>query len=117
MASSNGKSTVKKNPQQLHHEFIRLGSLRHKLKNKMLVILPLIYTSGIYKKYAGSIIEYAGKYGDIAKTTVVKRLRLEENLDYLPHLKAAIEKVGVHKVAMIAKIATVETDEALAENL
>lgn len=105
------------NPKKLHDEFVRLGGLRHKLKNTMLAILPKIYESGIWKTYADSIVEYAGKYGDIAKTTVIKRLRLEENLENLPYLKAAIEKVGVHKVAMVAKIATPESDEKLAESV
>jgi hypothetical protein len=103
--------------QRLHNEFVRLGGMRHKLKNRLLAILPEIYDSGIWKKYAGSIEEYAGKYGDIARTTVRKRLRLEDNLDDLPCLKAVIEKVGVHKVAMVAKIATPETDQAFAENI
>jgi hypothetical protein len=105
------------NAQKLHHEFIRLGSMRHKLKNRMLAILPEIYKSGIYKKYAGSIVEYAGKFGDIAKTTVMKRLRLEKNLEDKPFLKAVIEKVGVHKVALVAKIATAETDKIFAEKV
>ncbi len=103
--------------QKLHYEFIRLGGMRHKLKNRMLAILPEIYKSGIYKKYAGSIVEYAGKFGDIAKTTVIKRIRLEKNLENKPCLKAVIEKVGVHKVALVAKIATEETDKAFAENI
>ena len=104
-------------PKKLHEEFVRLGGMRHKLKNRMLAILPEIYKSGIWKKYAGSIEEYAGKFGDIAGTTVIKRLRLESNLDDLPCLKAAIEKVGVHKVAMVVKIATPETDHAFAESI
>ncbi|MFA6917800.1 MAG: hypothetical protein WC285_03115 [Candidatus Gracilibacteria bacterium] len=105
------------NAQKLHHEFLRLGGMRHKLKNRMLAILPEIYKSGIYKKYAGSIVEYAGKFGDIAKTTVMKRLRLEKNLEDKPFLKAVIEKVGVHKVALVAKIATSETDKIFAEKV
>lgn len=102
---------------QLHREFIRLGSMRLKLKNKMLAILPEIYESGIWKKYAGTIEEYAGKFGEIAGTTVKKRLRLEENLSNKPCLKAAIETVGVHKVAMVAKITTPEMDEVMADKL
>ena len=105
------------NAQKLHLEFTRLGGMRHKLKNRMLAILPEIYKSGIYKKYAGSIVEYAGRFGDIAGTTVIKRLRLERNLEDKPFLKAAIGKVGVHKVALVAKIATSETDKAFAENI
>ncbi len=83
----------------------------------MLAILPDIYKSGIWKKYAGSIVEYCGKYGDIARTTVIKRLRLEENLVDKPFLRAAIEHVGVHKVAMVAKLATAETDKSYAEKV
>ncbi len=106
-----------KDAQQLHYEFIKFGRIRHSLKNKMLAILPDIYKSGIWKKYAGSIVEYCGKYGDIAGTTVIKRLRLEENLVNKPFLRAAIEHVGVHKVAMVAKVATAETDKAYAEKV
>lgn len=80
-------------------------------------MLPDIYKSGIWKKHAGSIVEYCGKYGDIARTTVVKRLRLEENLIDKPFLRAAIEQVGVHKVAMVAKVATAETDKSYAEKV
>ncbi len=105
------------NAQQLHYYFVKMGSYRHKLKNKMLLILPEIYASGIWKKYAGSIVEYAGKYGDIARTTVTKRLKLEENLVDKPYLKAAIATAGVHKVAMIAKVATPDTDQAYAETI
>lgn len=117
LQTSCSTSLVLATAQKLHLEFVRLGGMRHKLKNRMLLILPQIYESGIYKKYAVSIVEYAGKYGDIAKTTVIKRLRLEENLQDKPCLKAAIGKVGVHKVAMVAKIATPEMDKAMAENL
>lgn len=105
------------NSQKLHQEFVRLGGMRFKLKNRMLAILPEIYESGIWKKYAGTIVEYAGKYGEIAKTTVKKRLRLELNLKDKPFLREAIEKVGVHKVAMVAKIITPDMDKAIAEKL
>jgi hypothetical protein len=113
----NAPTNASKNPQELHDEFVRLGGFRFKLKNKMLLILPDIYASGIWKKYAGSIVEYAGRYGDIAKTSVIKRLRLEENLVDKPCLRATIGKVGIHKVAMVAKITTPETDSAMAENV
>jgi len=41
--------------ENLHLEFVRLGRERHKLKNRMLYILPQIYESGIYKKYADKV--------------------------------------------------------------
>jgi len=104
-------------PKLLHKQFVQLGSRRHKLKNEMLAILPAIYKSRIYKKYASSIVEYAGKYGDISRSTVLKRLRLEDKLSTKPHLKAAIKEVGIHKVAMVASIATPETDALFADKV
>ncbi|MFH1284093.1 MAG: hypothetical protein ABIH78_00695 [Candidatus Peregrinibacteria bacterium] len=103
--------------QKLHHEFVRLGRMRFRLKNKMLAILPEIYKSGVYKKYAGSIVEYAGKYGDIAKSTVIRRLGLEKKLENKPYLKEAIKTVGLQKVAIVANLATPETDKAFADKV
>lgn len=105
------------NPKYLHQKFVKFGFLRRKYKNEMLAILPQIYKSGIYKKYASTIVEYAGKYGAISRSAVETRLRLEPNLDGKPHLKAAIKEVGVNKVAMIAKLATPETDEMFADKI
>jgi hypothetical protein len=110
-------NTQTPNPKLLHKKFIQLGAQRHKLKNEMLALLPAIYKSRIYKRYASSIVEYAGKYGDIARSTVLKRLRLEDKLTTKPHLKAAIKEVGIHKVAMVASLATPETEEAFAEKI
>ena len=101
----------------LHRKFVQLGRERHRLKNELLALLPQIYEKGIYKKYCSSIVEYAGKYGDIAKSTVIKRLRLERNLEDKPCLKAAIQKVGIHKVAMVANLANAKTDEAFADKV
>ena len=105
------------NPKFEHNEFVRIGGMRHKLKNQLLVLLPRIYESGIYKKYASSIYEYAAKFGDLSKYAVETRLRLEPNLADKPHLKAAIAKVGVKKVAMVAKLATPETEEIFAARI
>jgi len=79
--------------------------------------LPEIYRSGIYKKYSMTIVEYAGKYGDIARSTVIKRLRLEKNLKNKPALREAISIAGVHKVAMVAKLADAKTDKAFADKV
>ena len=106
-----------KKPQKLHQKFIQLGKQRHKLKNELLALLPEIYRSGIYKKYSMTIVEYAGKYGDIARSTVIKRLRLEKNLKNKPALREAISIAGVHKVAMVAKLADAKTDKAFADKV
>jgi hypothetical protein len=110
---NNQKDDVKK----LHLEFIRLGVIRGKLTNRMLLILPEIYESGIWKKYAKSIYEYAGRFGGISGSAVEKRLRLERHLQDKPALRAAIGDVGINKVALVATMATAKTDEIFADKV
>ena len=106
-----------KNPQQLHAEFVRLAGAKRNLENRLVQMLPEIYASGIWKKYAKDIEEYAGRFGGIGGSTVRKRLNLEKYVEDKPHLKEAIGKVGVHKVALLATIATPENEEALADKV
>ena len=101
----------------LHREFVRLGREKYRLTNRLLLILPNIYESGIYKKYATDIYEYAGRFGGISKSAVDKRLRLEKHLEGKPCLRAAIEKVGVNKVALMATLATPTADAMVADKV
>ncbi len=50
---------------ELHRTFVKLGYDRRRLTNQLLAILPEIYERGIYKKYARTIEEYAGKFGGL----------------------------------------------------
>src|SRR3989338_10923705 len=113
MEEKSGKSLG----ENLHRKFLHLGMMKEKLTNEMAAMLPAIYRSGIYKKYAASIFEYAGRYGKIGRTTVEKRLKLEKHLIDKPFLKESIKKVGVHKVALVAGLATAETDRAFADKV
>ena len=79
------------------------------------MILPEIYASGIWKKYASDIYEYAGRYGGIGRSSVEKRLRLEKHLDGKPCLRAAIEKVGLGKVALVASLASSTNEKMFAD--
>ncbi len=101
----------------LHLEFVRLGREKYRLANRLLFILPDIYESGIYKKYASDIYKYAGRFGGISKSAVDKRLRLEKHLENKPCLRAAIEKVGVNKVALMATLATPQADAMVADKV
>jgi len=101
----------------LHKKFAKMGMSRNRLMNEMLYILPEIYKSGIYKKFASTIIEYAGKYGGISKSAVEKRLGMEKHLRDKPKLKEAIKKVGLNKVAMVVTLATSETEGAFVDKL
>lgn len=112
---SNGQNFDR--PKNLHKKFLRLGRERNRLLNEMMDILPEIYESGIWKKYADSIVEYAGKYGGISGSAVRKRLRLEKHLKNKPVLKEAIKTAGVNKVDLVARLATPETDEAFADKV
>ncbi|NIA02173.1 MAG: hypothetical protein GWP15_02210 [Nitrospirae bacterium] len=100
--------------ENLHKKFVQLGRQKFKLTNEMLHILPEIYESGIYKKFASTIVEYAGKFGGIPRSTVEKRLRIEKHLYDKPKLKEAIKTVGLNKVAMVVTLATPENEGALA---
>jgi len=95
----------------LHLKFKELGKERNKLTYRLLNMLPEIYESGVWKKYAGSIVEYAGKYAGLSAGVVKKRLNLEKLLEGKDQLKEAIAEVGVHKVAMVASITNDENEK------
>ena len=105
-------------PEALHKEFIRLGKDRRNLTYKLLALLPEIYKQEIFKKHGyTTIYEYAGRLGGLSDYVVDKTLRLQRHLEHKPFLTQAIETVGVHKVDMIARLATPETDRAWADKV
>lgn len=101
----------------LHREFVELGRERNKLSYRLLNMLPEIYESKIYKKYASSIVEYAGKYAGLSAGVVKKRLNLEKYLEGKEELKEVIAEVGVHKVAMVASITNAGNEKQMASLL
>ncbi len=101
----------------LHKEFVQLGKERNKLTYKLLALIPEIYSSGIYKTHAATIYEYTGKFGGLSKEVVKKVLRSERHLEDKPSLKAAVQKHGIHKVSMVATLATPETEKIWAERV
>lgn len=113
MENENSQTTDK----VLHQKFVQLGNDRRKLTNQLLALLPEIYARGIFKKYARTIEEYAGKFGGLSKGVVQKRLRLEKYIYNKPNLKEAIVSEGVHKVALVASLATIEDEAAWADKL
>lgn len=103
--------------QSLHREFVKLGNQRRMLANKLLALLPEIYESGIYKKYSRTIEEYSGRFGGLGASVVLKRLRLEKYVYDKPDLRDAIRTEGVHKVALVASLATVANQALLADKV
>ncbi|MFA5821116.1 MAG: hypothetical protein WC873_03400, partial [Candidatus Gracilibacteria bacterium] len=84
----------------------------------LLAILPKIYKSGVHKeKGFSSIFEYSFKLAGLSEALVKKALKLDEDLQNKPCLQKAIETQGIHKVALVAKIATPETDRFFADKV
>ncbi|MDP2642534.1 MAG: hypothetical protein Q8P62_01680, partial [Candidatus Peregrinibacteria bacterium] len=106
-----------KTDKELHREFLKLGANRRKLTNELLALLPEVFDRKIYLKYAATIIEYAGKFGGLSKGVVLKRLRLEKYLSDKPKLRDAIKTEGIHTVALVASVATADTEEAWVDKL
>jgi len=102
----------------LHQKFIDLGRERNKITYKLLALLPKIYKMHIDKKegYA-TIYEYAGKLAGLSHGVVEKTLRTNKNLDGKPYLQKAVETQGIHKVALVVKLATSKTDAAWADKV
>ena len=101
----------------LHQQFLKLAKEKQKITYEMLSLLPEIYKSGIFKKYAHTIYGYALQYGQIPESVVRKTLNLEEKIAAKPILKSAIAEVGIHKVAMVESIVTSENEEVIVEKI
>lgn len=106
------------NMKDIHKQFVQLGRKRNKITYKLLALLPKIFEKEIYRKHGcATIYEYAGRFGGLSHGVVEKTLKLEEKLVDKPELQAAIETQGVHKVAIVANVATPETDKAWADKV
>ena len=104
-----------KNSKELHREFVTLVFDIIKMKNKLMSLFLEIYEREIYNEQGcRTIYEYGFKYARFSKEVIDKALRTLKHLQDKPCLKQAIETQGIHKVAMVATIATPETDKMLA---
>jgi hypothetical protein len=102
----------------LHQQFLTLGRERHKITYKLLALLPQIYKEKVYEaKGFATIYEYAGKLAGLSHSTVEKALKLDEKLRDKPLLQKAIETQGVHKIAIIASLATPENEKMFADKV
>ena len=110
------KTTVE--TEVLHKKFVLLGRQRNRLTYELCALLPQIYRQRIYEKKGYlTIYEYAGKLAGLSDTVVRKTLGLEKKLEGKPFLQKAIETQGVHKVAIVAQLATPETDADWADKV
>ncbi|MBI4234974.1 HNH endonuclease [Candidatus Peregrinibacteria bacterium] len=106
------------NSPDLHRQFRALVFDIHKMKNRLMMLLLEIYEQEIYKKHnCSTIYEYAFKYAKLSKETVQLALRTLRNTEDKPLLRAQIESKGIYKVAMVAKLATPETEKFYADHV
>ena len=99
----------------LHKEFCRLAGERRKLTNELLALIPEIDRERVWEREGfQSVFHYAQVIAGLSAGVVEKRLRLEKRLENKPVLKEAIKTAGVHKVALVSRVATVENQEKLA---
>lgn len=101
----------------LHEQFIQLGRQKIELERKLAALIPQIYEQEIYKKYAGDIYEYCRKYAGLSFGVVQKILRTFKRIQDKPALVQAVEKIGIHKVALVANITTPENQQIVAERI
>lgn len=103
---------------QLHQKFVQLGRQLHRVTYELLEILPEIYAKNIHiqQGYA-TIYEYAGRLTGLSRSVVQKVLRAEKHLEAKPALKKLVGKVGIHKVDLVARIATPENERQWAEKV
>jgi hypothetical protein len=105
--------------ENLHQQFRKLGSEKINLTHRLCALLPQIYKSRIYKKYANSIEEYAWRYAGLSVGVVQKTLRLNERLsrnvseECGEKLQEIVAEVGVHKVAIVASMINEENEEQM----
>lgn len=106
------KTKIDPESRDLHEKFTRLGHERNQLTYQLLKLLPEINRLRVYEKYGYSnIITYAGIVAGLSEGVVKKTLNLDKHLEGKPLLKEAIATNGVHKVAIVASIATPETEK------
>ncbi|MBL4693767.1 hypothetical protein JKY72_00155 [Candidatus Gracilibacteria bacterium] len=101
----------------LHEQFVQLGKQYRNLAHQLGALLPEIYSSGIWEKYAGDIYEYARKYAGMASSTVKIALRLPGKLTEVPRVLEIVKEVGVRKVDAVASLITPENEEKMVERL
>lgn len=109
---------IPQNPDGLHRQFVQLGRERNLITYKLLTLLPEIYRTKIYEtKGYTTIYEYAAKLAGLSQSVVEKALKLKDKLKDKPNLQKAIETQGIHKVSIVAQIATPETDSFFADKV
>ncbi|MBD3330244.1 hypothetical protein GF354_01790 [Candidatus Peregrinibacteria bacterium] len=102
----------------IHKKFKQLGKERHRLTHQLLALLPEISAQKIWEREGyQSIFHYASVLAGLSPALVEKALKTAAKLEDKPKLKEAIKEAGIHKVALVANLATPENEEKLVDQV
>lgn len=95
-----------------------VGAKARDWKKRFVALLPEVAKRNLHRKYGfASIVDFAGRLGGVGEYTVESVLRIQKYIEDKPALIEALPKVGVHKLRLIATIATKENQEILAKKV
>jgi len=102
---------------ELHKKFISLGNQRNKITHELLLLLPEICKQKVYKFHGcANIYEYAARFGGgLSGEVINKVIKVEYQLSAAgcQNLFETVREQGIHKVAIVARLATKENEEEL----
>lgn len=110
---------IKKMTDRELYEYSRMvGANLREWKKKFVALLPEIARRGIHRKHGfATITEFAAKVGGVGKNTVERVFQVSKLIDDKPMLKEFLPEVGVHKMKVIATVATKENQKILAKKV
>ena len=102
---------------ELHKKFVSLGNQRNKITHELLLLLPEICKQKVYKFHGcANIYEYAARFGgELSGEVINKVIKVEYQLSAAgcQNLFETVREQGIHKVAIVARLATKENEEEL----
>ena len=93
-----------------------VGAKARDWKKRFVALLPEVAKRNLHRKFGfASIVDFAGRLGGVGEYTVESVLRIQKYIEDKPALVEALPMVGVHKLRLIATMATKENQEILAK--
>jgi len=95
-----------------------VGAKARVWKKRFVALLPEVAKRNLHRKCGfASIVDFAGRLGGVGEYTVELALQIQKHIHDKPALLNVLPEVGVHKMRVIATIATKENQEFLAKKV
>jgi len=95
-----------------------VGAKARDWKKRFVALLPEVAKRNLHRKYGfASIVDFAGRLGGVGEYTVEVAMQVQKHINDKPALLELLPTVGVHKMRVIATIATKENQELLAKKV